>query len=328
LVVGATRTSTRYHFRKKPFARRHVVSARVSTLHRSLFARYRGQFTETVGAWHMAVDASLESPGSVYNYYGLGNETVEARSRAYYEAEFARVQARPLLWRSLGQGATVRVGPDLAYVDVREDEGGFVTTPQAGVSDGTFGRLVFGGLAAGLHAEAVDREANPRQGFRWLTDLTARAPLSKSADAYARASSALTLYVSPSLGRQFTVAARVGATHLVGSFPFFDAATLGSRSGLRGYRSTRFAGRTSAFQNLEVRAEVTRFAGLLGYGELGVLAFFDNGRVWADGEDSDVWHQGYGGGLWAYVFDAAAVTASYGHSAEGGIFRTGVGFAF
>ena len=30
----------------------------------------------------------------------------------------------------------------------------------------------------------------------------------------------------------------------------------------------------------------------------GLLALTDTGRVWLDGEESDKWHTGFGGGLW------------------------------
>ena len=38
------------------------------------------------------------------------------------------------------------------------------------------------------------------------------------------------------------------------------------------------------------------------------------GRVWLDGETSDKWHSGYGGGLILVPFNAIALIASYGVS--------------
>ena len=36
---------------------------------------------------------------------------------------------------------------------------------------------------------------------------------------------------------------------------------------------------------------------------MGVLALADVGRVFLEGEDSDEWHPGYGGGLWLAFLD-------------------------
>lgn len=38
-------------------------------------------------------------------------------------------------------------------------------------------------------------------------------------------------------------------------------------------------------------------ASVLVPGQLGVMGFFDEGRVFLDGETSNRWHHGYGGGL-------------------------------
>ncbi len=328
LVVGAAGQVTRFGFRKAPFSYQHRILARFGTADRAFDLQYRGLLPRLFGAWDLDADVSIETPGSDYNYYGLGNETVEARSNSFYRTQFGRITARPLLSRRVAPGVTFRAGPDVAYIDVQEDGERFSGTPQAGISDGTFGRLLFAGATSTLDVDAVDLDANPRQGFRWRSSVTARAGLSKSADPYARMGSALTLYLTPTNERQFTIATRVGAETVIGSFPFFDAATLGASSGLRGYRSTRFAGRTSFYQNLDLRVELLSFSGLLGYGELGALVFADNGRVWTDDESSRRWHQGYGGGLWAYIYDAATVVASYGRSVEGGALTVGLGFAF
>lgn len=328
LIIGGAVEATRFGFRKSPFSRRHRIRAQFSTSERAFDIRYDGLYRQIFRGWDLEVDASVETPGNDYNYYGLGNETVESRSNSFYRTEFGRVALRPLLSRGIAPGVTVRVGPDLAYVDVQEDADRFSGSTQAGISEGTFGRLLFAGATSSLDVDAVDLDANPRQGFRWHTNVTGRVGVSSGDDPYARASSAFTLYLTPTETRQVTIATRIGAETVVGSFPFFDAATLGASSGLRGYRSTRFAGRTALFQNLDLRAELLTFSGLIGYGELGVLAFVDNGRVWTDDESSRRWHQGYGGGLWAYVFDAATVVASYGRSVEGGALSVGLGFAF
>ena len=50
-------------------------------------------------------------------------------------------------------------------------------------------------------------------------------------------------------------------------------------------------------------------------GELGILGFADVGRVWAEGEQSDTWHNGVGGGLWlAPVKRAASLAVTFARS--------------
>jgi len=49
---------------------------------------------------------------------------------------------------------------------------------------------------------------------------------------------------------------------------------------------------------------------------MGLLAFYDNGRVWQPGEISNTWHAGYGGGLILIPFNKVAFTGTYGRSKE------------
>ena len=44
---------------------------------------------------------------------------------------------------------------------------------------------------------------------------------------------------------------------------------------------------------------------------MGLMAGFDYGRVWVNGEDSNVWHYSYGGGLWFSPFDLMAFSFNY-----------------
>ena len=329
LFIGGGAKFIRHGFRKRPYAATHRIEGNFAAATQAFNLRYQGHYVEVVAGWDLGLEAAIYSPNNIRNFYGLGNETKNTAGDArFYQARLARALVKPLLARSLQPGVTLQIGPTFEYTDVRDDKGRFASQPQAGVSPNTFGQLAFGGAEAALTVEAVDGGANPRQGFRFKSEADVNAGLVQSEDTYATLASSLTLYYSPSLSPQVTLAARAGAAHNIGAFPFFDANTLGGSRNLRGYRGTRFAGRTSAYQNLDVRVELLDFAGYLGYGWLGVLGFIDNGRVWTDGERSDVWHQGYGGGLWAYVFRAATLTGTVGFSEEDRTFTVELGFLF
>lgn len=67
---------------------------------------------------------------------------------------------------------------------------------------------------------------------------------------------------------------------------------------------------------------------LLTTGSAGLLVFFDNGRVWTDGESSKVWHQGYGGGVFINILDMTVFQTTVGFSAEETIITLGLGFQY
>lgn len=329
LVLSAGAEITRHGFRKTPYARRHTIAARVTTLSRAAGLRYAGHYVSVAGTWDLRLDAALLNANHIHNFYGLGNETPADRDAAgFYRARFARALLKPSLARTLDSGVHLSIGPTIVYTDVRETEhraGG--TVPSAAVP-GLRGAYLFAGVAAGLRVDATDYGVNPKQGFRLQGSVDVNTDLEHGYATYATLASSLALYASPSLDPQVTLAARAGGAHNVGTFPFFAASTLGGTQNLRGYRSTRFSGRSSLYTNVDLRVQLADFAGMFGYGEAGVLGFFDTGRVWADGERSHRWHHGYGGGLWTHLLDAVVLSGTYGLSSEDRAFTLQMGFLF
>ena len=327
--VGGGVGVVRHGFRKTPYAASHQITARYATWTSALGLAYGGHFVSALGPWDAWLDAGVLAPGNVRNFYGLGNETgPEGRDAEYYQARLARVDVRGALGQQMEPGLLFSLGPTFHFTDVERDERRFVAQPQAGVSPGSFDSQIFAGLDAALMLEIVDNAANPRQGFRFSSTADVNRGVRSSDDSYSTLTSELVVYLSPFFEPQATVAVRMGGAHTIGAFPFYDANTLGGDANLRGYRTTRFAGRSSLFGNAEVRLRLFEFSGYLASGRLGALGFYDTGRVWTDGESSDVWHRGYGGGLWAGVFDQAVLTGTLGFSGEDRLFTLALGFFY
>jgi hemolysin activation/secretion protein len=118
------------------------------------------------------------------------------------------------------------------------------------------------------------------------------------------------------------------ATNVGNDYEFFQANTLGGTTNLRGYRKDRFYGKTSIYDNTELRYKISNYSGYIFRGEYGVLTFFDNGRVWVPGENSNTWHCGYGGGFWALAYKRVPLTVTYGTSKESSLLNVKAGFLF
>jgi hemolysin activation/secretion protein len=120
-------------------------------------------------------------------------------------------------------------------------------------------------------------------------------------------------------------ALRVGAQKVFGSFPVHEAAFLGGRNNLRGFRTDRFAGDAALYGGAEVHVPVGTVE-LLTRGRLGVFGLADAGRVYFDGDSPGGWHTGLGGGL---TFTTVGHTASlaYAHG-ELGRFYIELGLPF
>lgn len=112
-----------------------------------------------------------------------------------------------------------------------------------------------------------------------------------------------------------TLALRVGGKKLWGTFPYHEAAFIGGPDTVRGLRRQRYAGDASAFGNAELRLRLFDFKMLVPI-DVTVFGLADGGRVFVDGEDSNRWHHGVGGGLGLtflrpeYTFSIAAARGS------------------
>lgn len=109
---------------------------------------------------------------------------------------------------------------------------------------------------------------------------------------------------------RITLAVRGVADAMFGDVPFYelsrfdDTFAIGGATGVRGVPAQRYSGKLKAFGNAELRLEVVSFHALGKPLTLGVVPFFDAGRVWADyrrhpeldGKGIGLKY-GYGGGL-------------------------------
>ena len=82
-----------------------------------------------------------------------------------------------------------------------------------------------------------------------------------------------------------------------GDYPFMNAAYIGGGLTVRSLRYNRYAGDASVYGGAELRLRIARISPVLG-SDIGIMGLDDVGRVFGEGESSDIWHAGYGGGIW------------------------------
>ena len=119
-----------------------------------------------------------------------------------------------------------------------------------------------------------------------------------------------------------------GHINLGDDFEFYQAATLGARTGLRGYRFQRFTGKSAFSQSTDIRWNMGSLkTGLLPL-SYGVYGGVDYGRVWIDDDDSEKWNNSFGGGFFLNMAQMLTANVSAFNSNDGlrVAFRMGFGF--
>lgn len=329
LFLGGGFVRTVYGFRKLPYKKRYSLAANFASRTNAFNIKYAADWTEVFDQTDLELDGGVFSPNNIHNFYGLGNETTsDSASATFYQARLEKVDARMKLRYHIAEFASMSAGPIFHFTDVRRDSLRFVNDPQAGINPLSFKDQMFAGLLFGFQMKSLDNATNPHNGFAWSTSVDTRFGMINTSSTFSTVESDLRIYFPVSYHPQVTLATRFGGRHIEGSFPFYAASTLGGNANLRGYRGTRFAGRTSAFSNVELRAELVDFSSYLTFGRLGLSAFYDTGRVWTDGESSEKLHYGYGGGVWALLYGSLLINTTYAISPEDRTFAFGIGFRY
>ncbi|WP_210463241.1 metallophosphoesterase [Rufibacter roseolus] len=326
LFLGGGVLYRNHKFRKQPYASEHYLRANYAFATRAYNIRYDSEFKQIFNdKLDLGVKAAIFGPQYQINFFGLGNETEQTREIEYYRVRMARMMVSPTINTSFTHFVRMGIGPFYDRYELQHYPGRYVDEI---FSEEVFGVEQFTGVRGFLNLQAVSTPVNPRIGLKWLNEFSYSRQLGGEGRNFGRIGSEFMFYIGPRLPFQLTLAARLGGAHNFGDFPFYQANTLGGLTNLRGYRRTRFAGRTSVYQNTEVRVELFKFNVYLFPGKFGIMGLVDHGRVWADGDDSNKIHRGVGGGIWIDVLKQAVINATYSAGEEDKLFNVNFGFLF
>ncbi len=330
LFIGGGPKILRNGFRKFP-AVTHYFRVNYAPQSGAANIRYSGTWFERVGRWDAGMESAFLFPKSFRNFFGLGNETtLEDRTQKFYRAKLTRFEIEPTLTQNVNQSLSVTIGNrfSITKIDDNRDENNIVSLTELGFDDQTFEDQWFNTLFFKTRLSDIDNHSNPTQGYELTFGSDLNLGLKNTSLPFSRIQSSLEMYFPISFSPQITLANRTGGAHTVGPFPFYESNTIGGTTNLRGFRGNRFSGRSTFYNNTEVRLELFDFYRYLLGGKLGLSAFFDTGRVWVNNENSNIWHQGYGGGVWLNVFDVFILNSTLGYSVEGYILELKAGFFF
>ncbi|UOG73371.1 outer membrane protein assembly factor [Hymenobacter tibetensis] len=329
VFLGLGLEARRPGFRKEPWASVHRLQGNVALQTGAYSFAYQGDFSQLLGRQDLLLKAEVQAPNYVRNFFGLGNDTRRNNQQSirYYRVRFRNIAFQALLRRHLGPRQQVYAGPMYQSVKVERTPGRYLDehSPENPATS-LYQAKHYAGARLGYIYDSRDITWQPTKGLYWRTEYTALGALNAAAMPVSQLTSEAAGFWTP--WPRLTLGARVGGATHFRRYEFFQAATLGGLSNLRGYRRTRFAGESALYNNVEARARLGRFHSLLFSADYGLFGFHDVGRVWADGENSARWHRGYGGGLWLQPFPKVIVLGLYGISREDRLPLVRVGFFF
>ncbi|MEZ4969502.1 MAG: metallophosphoesterase [Flavobacteriaceae bacterium] len=328
--LGFNATNTFYGLRQNPYTNQHNYNAAYYFATNGFELGYKGEFAHIFENWNLELAAHFTSPNFSVNFFGTGNGTENFDNTLGMDYNRVKIQtlsfSPSLIWR--GQlGAKFRTGISIQNLEVEETEDRFINTFY--LANGEENKNSFLGVDAEYTYQNMDNAAFPTMGMATGLLMGYRASLENRGEAYA--------YIVPSLsinhklisnGRLVLASKWKAHFNLGNDYEFYQAANIGGTDGLRGFRNQRFSGKTSYYQNTDLRYSLKSLkTGLLPV-TMGIYGGFDYGRVWVPNESSDLWHTSYGGGFFLNGAEVMTARVALFNSVDGPRISFGVGFGF
>jgi len=333
IQAGAGLMLEKQGFRKYPYANKQEFWVDYSTGRKSFILNYSGDFKKISGNTDLKINANLLGPNNLSNFYGFGNETAflkdDPYGMSYYRNRYDYLTADIQLYRKLSNW-TLGGGLSTEYYTSSRggnDERFLHDFDVANPDEHVFNDRFYLGLVGEIKYDTRDNIAVPTKGFYWNTRITADQQLNYQQRRYGKVQTEFRYYLNPGHSG-FVIANRLGGGTTFGDPAFFQLMQLGGVRNLRGFHTNRFTGKSMAYYDLDLRFKLFDFTSYIVPGSVGLLGFHDVGRVWYPGQSSNLWHHGYGGGIYVVPADLILIQAAVGFSKESTMPYISIGFNF
>jgi hypothetical protein len=310
-------------FRQEPYASKQVffITRRIGPA--AYHVRYNGDFLKALGNTDLLVRADAQLPTTRTLFFGLGNNTEFDESQPgghkNYRVHYNMVNVSVSAQNTVNSWLRFRYGPVFQYFRAEPSENLnniAYASYDASNKTGDTARF-YGGLGASILINTKNDELIPTRGVDLVVYGKALAGLTPNSHPVSETGGYVSLYTDFISKNHLILSTSFGANKIFGSYEFEQAQYLGFKQNLRGFRFDRFAGRSRAYNNTELRWRFGNDINLgIFRGSLGILAFNDIGRVWIENEASKRWHDGYGWGIWIAPLNRLVIAGSLSYSNE------------
>lgn len=324
----------RQGFRKEPYASRQTLLAGYTIERNAFLFNYTGDFKKALGDNDLNINIISKGPHNMANFFGIGNETVFENSGShkitYYRNRYNTLDADVRMYHThndwqLSVGATGQ----LYYSSATENNAHFLQDyNKTHLDQDVFDTRVYAGVIGGLKYDTRNNITSPTSGIFWNTTANGVTGITNRTSQYAKLQTEFNIYLNPDEDSILVIANRTGGGTVFGHAEYFQQMAIGGPSTLRGFHTNRFIGKTSIYNNFEMRLKLFNFTSYLFPGTVGLIGFNDVGRVWAPGESSSKWHDGYGGGIYLIPAQMLIAQVAVGGSSEGALTYITFGYRF
>ncbi|HEY8660319.1 MAG TPA: BamA/TamA family outer membrane protein, partial [Hanamia sp.] len=324
-----------FDFRKEPYSTYQKFSSLFSTISKAYQLKYSGEFNQLLHNNDLVVKAEFFNP-VLNNFYGLGNLSKNDKNHPlrFYHARYKYVQGEVLLRKKYFNNLLqFYIGPSYYHywIKYNDNKDKILGQPSlAGLDSANIykGKSYLGGKFA-IVINNLNSEIMPTRGVIWNTELSSMFGTNNNSNQITKFTSDLTVYASLRDPAKLVAVLHFGGGHIFNTdYDYFQAFTLGANNYLRGYRKNRFSGQSILYQTTELRLKLFESKSYIAPGAVGLIGFYEVGRVWVKNESTHKWHNDIGGGFYYSPYNFAIISATIAHSPEDNLFNFSLGTKF
>ena len=309
VLIGLSASLTKHGFKRNPYTQQHKLNGGFYFATNGFDLKYDGTFAKVLGKWNLGVGAYFTSPNFAQNFFGYGNETVNNDSdfgMDYNRVRISQIRGEASLNYNNAFGATYFIKTALASIEIENSPERFIATTSEDIEL----RKNFAFLEAGFKYENYNNKLNPSQGMLFDVQAGLTTHIAATENTFGHLNASLAFFNPISANKKLVLHTKAATQLRFGdTFELYQAAILGGNTGLRAYRNERLTGKSSFVTGADLRYAFNSFrTGFIPL-QIGLLGGYDGGRVWMPNEDSNVWHNSYGGGFW--VSGAESITGTF-----------------
>jgi Omp85 superfamily domain/Calcineurin-like phosphoesterase len=331
LLVGLGFSRRTFGFRKEPFSTDQRLVTLYSPGQGAYQIRYNGVFNNVISKSDILVNAQVVNP-TLNNFFGFGNESVYDKSKPilFYRVRYKYFETDILLRKRLSNAYEVSIGPSYFHYWSRykDNDKRILSEPAVIGSDSAsvYGVKQFLGVKAKFDINYVNSQIFPTRGILWYNEFSSMAGLNSNSTSLTKLTSDMTIYASLHDASRLGAVFRLGGGHIFSkNNEYFQSLSMGANNVLRGYRKNRFSGSSLLYASSELRLRLFKSKSYIVPGDVGMMGFFDAGKVWQRGMSSKKWHHAYGGGFYFIPYSLIMLSATIGFSPEDRLFNFSLG---
>lgn len=298
LYLGAGPGLTKYGFRYAPYLWKMNLMGSYSFLFNGFRAKYGLHLRERYSPNSLLFDLYGSTVDMLW-YFGTGNEVdlpTSTDNKDYYSIEQSIIRASLLYRWQISDNFQLTAGTAAKRVNTDLINNTYIA--DTNYRPANTGELFLFDAELDLKFDTRDNSYNPTGGY--MIDLYGSyfIALGNNESHFGKFGTEMRKYWTWEMLTEITLASRFQFKWVFGGHPFFESAFLGGYEDLRGALTNRLSGDAKAAANIEARIKLFNF-NIIVPGKLGIMGAGDIGRVFVDGEKSERWYNGYGGGIWA-----------------------------